>query len=111
MSLSHITTRLQQDLQLIYERFQKAREGYHFDFNHEIKPFVEDIDNHLEIFLKYETSVVQHPYFNHLQYQKLIELIKEISLSCHHPKTSLKIFMEQYKTIQHLLKLLLEMED
>ncbi|AVP37060.1 DUF1798 family protein [Staphylococcus felis] len=106
MILQQMVSNLNQDLLLIKERYTLARNGYQFDFDNEIKPFVQRVDHHMSEFKRYEHEVLGIQYFNQKHFNNLIQLIEDLSITCHYPKTSLKIFMNQYKTVQHHIQML-----
>ncbi|MCS4485440.1 YppE family protein [Staphylococcus americanisciuri] len=75
-------------------RYVAAREGHIYDFDTDIKPFVAQVDQHLA-HLQRETSHVT------VQHDRLITLLQNLSVTCHHSRTSKKQFYNQLKTVKH----------
>ncbi|MCD8905549.1 YppE family protein [Staphylococcus chromogenes] len=85
----------------ICHRFNLAKEGRVFDFHDEIEPFVHHVDEMMLYLHDKQSQICALPYFNDHKLQQLIKLIEEVSVECHYPSTSKKLFLEKMKVIHH----------
>ncbi|UEX89165.1 DUF1798 family protein [Staphylococcus ratti] len=95
----------------IQNRFILAKRGQSFQFDTEIKPFINDVDVIISKFKTYQAKIIQLPYFNEQKFHQLIKLIEETSIECHYATTSTKIFNEKEKVITHDLNYIKQMSE
>lgn len=84
----------------IDRRYQLSREGETFDFDQDIKPFLDK-----NKMLAYH---IQHFYTDHRLTEKvkstMFEELMELLMSCHISRFSLKLYHEKYKYINMWIK-------
>ncbi|EGQ2800830.1 DUF1798 family protein [Staphylococcus pseudintermedius] len=98
------------DLATISQRFKVARVGRQYDFYKEVQPFVQQVDAHLQSLQHYQDTISKQKYFNAQKLQRMSSLMSEIAVACHQSTTSKKLFLDQFKAVQHDLNYLSQME-
>lgn len=76
-------------------RYKKAKEGYEFDFETEISPFLntnKEIVYHIE-------EIETDGRFDPVTRQKVVEEFLELLMSCHAGRFSKKLYKEKFKFI------------
>ncbi len=89
------------DLEEIEEVFVSAKQGQSFNFVIDIQPFTERIDAHINDVLKYKDDIIDMKLMNPLKLDLMISHLRELSVSCFFEKTSKKVFIDQFKAVQH----------
>ena len=79
----------------IDKRHEAARDGYKFDFDSEIAPFLNDNKDMVDNISMYETD----QRFNTVTRDKMIEELMELLMSCHAGRSSMKAYKEKYKFV------------
>lgn len=96
MSRNHIHDELEALVQEIETRYEKARNGYQFDFKTEIEPFLNKNKTLAASINSFQTDARFTPESREKVYDELMELL----MSCHVPRFSLKLYREKMKYIK-----------
>ncbi|MCG1086030.1 YppE family protein [Staphylococcus epidermidis] len=100
-----IIKQLLEDIDEMNYRYQHVKmNGGSFDFYKDVEPYVKNIDNHLEALNCYSKSITETQYMNQQKLDLLILNIQKLSVDCHFPRTSRKLFVEKLKSAQYDLK-------
>ncbi len=84
----------------IYDRYQKARSGYEFDFETEVEPFLNEKKSLAEGILEFGTDAR----FHYSTRDKMSAELMELLMACHSPKFGERHFYEKYKFINMWLR-------
>ncbi|MEJ7540767.1 DUF1798 family protein [Staphylococcus intermedius] len=98
------------DLTTISQRYEAARAGRQYDFYNEVQPFVQQVDAHLQSLERYQHTISKQKYFNINKLHRMSSLMAELVVACHQSTTSKKLFIDQYKAVQHDLNYLSQLE-
>ncbi|MTV22574.1 DUF1798 family protein [Staphylococcus delphini] len=98
------------DLATISQRYETARSGKQYDFYKEAQPFVQQVDAHLQSLHHYQDTISKQKYFNARKLQRMSSLMAELAVACHQSTTSKKLFLDQFKAVQHDLNYLSQLE-
>ncbi|WP_231634419.1 DUF1798 family protein [Salinicoccus sp. YB14-2] len=100
MSSNHTNSEYVQLMDAIYERYHKALDGYEFDFENEIEPFLEENKDLASNILNFETDARFHDGTREKASDELMELL----MACHTSGFRERHFYEKYKFINLWLK-------
>lgn len=100
MSSNHTNSEYVQLMDSIYERYHKALDGYEFDFENEIEPFLEENKDLASNILNFETDARFHDGTREKASDELMELL----MACHTSRFRERHFYEKYKFINLWLK-------
>ncbi|MFH0715537.1 DUF1798 family protein [Staphylococcus delphini] len=98
------------DLTTISQRYEAARAGKQYDFYKEVQPFVQQVDAHLQSLQQFQHTISKQKYFNARKLQRMSSLMAELAVACHQSTTSKKLFLDQFKAVQHDLNYLSQLE-
>lgn len=87
-------------LREIDRRYDAAREGYEYDFDSEIAPFLNDNKEMVDNIILFDTD----QRFNAVARDKMIEELMELLMSCHAGHSSMKAYKEKFKFINMWVK-------
>ncbi|TDM13241.1 DUF1798 family protein [Macrococcus lamae] len=90
-----------EDLSAIDNNFDAAKNGREFNFVIDIQPFTEQVDGHLNDFLLYKDEIIAMRLMNPIKLDLMVTHLKELSVACFFEKTSKKVFIDQFKAVQH----------
>lgn len=100
MSSNHTSSEYVQLMDMIYERYHKALGGYEFDFESEIKPFLEANKNLASNILNFDTD----SRFHNSTREKTSGELMELLMACHTSRFRERHFYEKYKFINLWLR-------
>lgn len=95
MSRNHPRDEYEELMASIAYRYKRAREGYVYDFEEEIEPFLESGKKLAENILQFKTDVR----FDASSREKVYEELMELLMSCHIKRFSRTAYHEKYKFI------------
>ena len=100
-----IIKQLLEDSDEMNYRYQHVKiNGGSFDFYKDVEPYAKNIDNHLEALNCYSKSIIETQYMTQQKLDILILNLQKLSVDCHFPRTSRKLFVEKLKSAQYDLK-------
>jgi len=100
LSSNHTNSEYVQLMDAIYERYHKALNGYEFDFENEIEPFLEENKDLASNILNFETDAR----FHYGTREKASDELMELLMACHTSRFRERHFYEKYKFINLWLK-------
>lgn len=100
MSNNHTYSEYFQLMDTIYERYHKALNGYEFDFENEVEPFLEANKELASNILNFDTDAR----FHHETRAKASSELMELLMACHTSRFRERHFYEKYKFINLWLK-------
>ncbi|MFC3418218.1 DUF1798 family protein [Salinicoccus hispanicus] len=95
MSRNASFEKLRELLDEVDHRYSMAREGYKFDFETEIKPFLD----RNKVLVEQIEDVDTDFRFNPVTREKVVEEFMELLMACHEKRFSLKLYKEKYKFV------------
>ena len=100
MSNNHTNSEYVQLMDTIYERYHKALNGYEFDFETEVEPFLEANKDLASNILNFDTD----SRFHYDTREKASSELMELLMACHTSRFRERHFYEKYKFINLWLK-------
>lgn len=106
--MDELIQQLIDELNIMYQRYHEAKTTQvDYDFYHVVQPYSKRIDRELNELKTKKQHIVQLPYMNPMKFDLLISHIEELSIECHFQRTSRKLFMEKFKSVQYDLNYIL----
>ncbi|WP_462420820.1 hypothetical protein [Salinicoccus sp. Marseille-QA3877] len=100
MSSNHTSSEYVQLMDTIYERYHKALDGYEFDFESEIIPFLKANKDLASNILNFDTD----SRFHNSTREKTSGELMELLMACHTSRFRERHFYEKYKFINLWLR-------